>query len=47
MASAQQITYQMIIDYLSPHKATVMESGSSNFPTKENIVINIKRFYKK
>ena len=47
MASVQQITYQMIIDYLSPNKVAKMSSGTSSFPTKENIVINVNDFPKK
>ena len=47
MASVQQITYQMIIDYLSPHKIVKNNEGTSNFPTKENIVINVSDFPKK
>ena len=47
MASVQQITYQMIIDYLSPNKVAKMGSGTSSFPTKENIVINVNDFPKK
>ena len=47
MASVQQITYQMIIDYLSPNKVVKNEMGVSSFPTKENIVINVSDFPKK
>ena len=47
MASVQQITYQMIIDYLSPNIVAKMGSGTSSFPTKENIVINVNDFPKK
>ena len=47
MASVQQITYQMIIDYLSPNKNHVNDKETSSFPTKENIVININDFPKK
>ena len=47
MASVQQITYQMIMDYLSPNKVVKNELGISSFPTKENIVINVSDFPKK
>ena len=47
MASVQQSTYQMIIDYLSPNKIVKNKMGISNFPTKENIVINVSDFPKK
>ena len=40
-----QITYQVIIDYLSQSKSK--ENSIGDFPTKENIIVNSKDFNKK